>query len=97
MPFANVTMAAEVSGSLYFLKKSVALVGAGGIDLDGLLPVTNRMMSKSCTPQSRYIPPDTATYSGVGGSGSSVVERMVLIQPSSPLSTAALAAAIAAS
>ena len=55
------------------------------------------MMSKSCTPQSRYIPPDTATYSGGGGSGSRVVERMVLIQPSSPLSTAALAAAIAAS
>src|SRR3954468_8422652 len=55
------------------------------------------MMSKSCTPQSRYIPPDTATYSGVGGSGSSVVERIVLIQPSSPLSTAFFAAAIAAS
>ena len=55
------------------------------------------MMSKSCTPQSRYIPPDTATYAAVGGSGSSVVERIVLIQPSSPLSTAFFAAAIAAS
>jgi hypothetical protein len=55
------------------------------------------MMSKSCTPQSRYIPPDTDTYASVGGSGSRVVDRMLLIQPSSPLSTAALAAAMAAS
>src|SRR3954454_4161318 len=55
------------------------------------------MTSKSCTPQSRNIPPETATYSGVGGSGSSVVDRIVLIQPSSPLTTAARAAAMAAS
>src|SRR3954465_2821739 len=55
------------------------------------------MMSKSCTPQSRNIPPETATYSGGGGSGSSVVERTVGIQPRSPLTTAARAAAMAAS
>src|SRR3954467_11803490 len=55
------------------------------------------MTSKSCTPQSRNMPPETATYSGVGGSGSSVVDRIVLTQPSSPLTTAARAAAMAAS
>src|SRR3954463_11583929 len=35
------------------------------------------MTSKSCTPQSRNIPPETATYSGVGGSGSSVVDSAI--------------------
>src|SRR3954453_17443438 len=55
------------------------------------------MTSKSCTPQSRNIPPETVTYSGDGGSGSSVVERTVVIRPSSPLTTGARAAAMAAS
>src|SRR3954452_6621915 len=55
------------------------------------------MASKSCTPQSRKIPPETATYAAGGGSGSRVVDRIVVIQPRSPLSTAARAAAIAAS
>jgi hypothetical protein len=55
-------------------------------------PVTNRMMSKSCTLQSRKMPPDTSMYPAGGGAGSIVVDRIVCSQPTSPLSTAARAA-----
>ncbi len=55
-------------------------------------PVTQRMMSKSCTEQSRKMPPDAAMYAAGGGAGSSVVERTVWSVPSSPDRTAARAA-----
>src|SRR6266540_66714 len=54
-------------------------------------------MSKSCTPQSRNMPPEAAMYACGGGAGSSVVDRTVCSHPSSPLRTAACTAAIAAS
>jgi hypothetical protein len=50
------------------------------------------MLSKSCTLQSRKKPPEAAMYSGVGGAVSRVPERIVWIQPSDPLATAARAA-----
>ncbi len=55
-------------------------------------PVTQRTMSKSCTEQSRKMPPDTATYASGGGAGSSVVERTVCSLPSSSARTALRAA-----
>lgn len=55
-------------------------------------PVTQRTMSKSCTAQSRKMPPETATYAPGGGAGSRVVERTVCSAPSSPLTTALRAA-----
>ena len=55
-------------------------------------PVTQRMMSKSCTEQSRKMPPDAAMYAAGGGAGSSVVERTVCRSPSSPPRTASRAA-----
>src|SRR3954471_4525662 len=90
-------MAAEVSTSSYRRKKSAPRLLPVAYTSTASWPVTQRIASKSCTPQSRNIPPETATYSGGGGSGSSVVDRIVVIQPSSPLTTAARAAAMAAS
>src|SRR4051794_27196375 len=90
-------MAAEVSTSPYRPKKSAPPLLPVAYTSTASWPVTQRRTSKSCTPQSRNIPPETATYSGDGGSGSSVVDRIVVTQPSSPLTTAARAAAMAAS
>src|SRR3954464_9891744 len=89
-------MAAEVSTSSYRRKKSAPRLLPVAYTSTASWPVTQRMASKSCTPQSRKIPPETATYSGGGGSGSRVVDRIVVIQPSSPLTTPAPAAAMAA-
>src|SRR3954469_1725843 len=90
-------MAAEVSTSPYRPKKSAPPLLPVAYTSTASWPETQRRTSKSCTPQSRNIPPETATYSGGGGSGSSVVDRIVVIQPSSPPATAARAAAMAAS
>src|SRR3954463_15181154 len=89
-------MAAEVSTSSYRRKNSAPWLLPVAYTSTASWPVTQRMTSKSCTPQSRNIPPETATYSGDGGSGSRVVDRIVLTQPSSPLTPAARAAAMAA-
>lgn len=55
-------------------------------------PVTQRMMSKSWTAQSRKMPPEVAMYAAGGGAGSSVVDRTVCSGPSSPARTASRAA-----
>jgi hypothetical protein len=96
-PSAKVTIAAEVSTSSNWRKNSASRLLPVAWTSTASWPVTQRIMSKSWTPQSRNMPPETATYSGVGGSGSNVVDRTVLTHPSSPLSTAARTAAMAAS
>src|SRR5579859_4495875 len=92
VPSSRVSVALAVSTSPAARKNSSPRFAPVAYTCVTSRPDAQRIASKSCTAQSRKIPPDPEMYPAGGGAASNVVDLIVCSQPSDPDRAASRAA-----